>query len=158
MALKIDFYNEIFEKEQKWIELINSNLLNSIYCNLTLKPFYIEKKNQLEIEYNLNNNSIIGEILTLIDNIINQIELLNSQYKNNMKVDIESLLQLFVTTQMSNGSKSKKNVSRDIEIGRLQQERQFLKNEIKDFDNDNLEDYVYDDFPDEEDYGKRKAA
>ena len=160
MALKNNFYNEIFEKEQKWIELINSKLLNSIYCNLTLKPFYVEKKNQLKTEYDLNNNAIIGQILTLVDNIINQIDLLNSQYKNNMSVDIESLLPLFLTTQMSNTSRVEKNVSRNVEINRLQLEKKFLENEIKNHREnlDNIEDYVYDDFPDEENYGKRKAA
>lgn len=131
MALKNNFYNEIFEKEQKWIELINSKLLNSIYCNLTLKPFYVEKKNQLKTEYDLNNNAIIGQILTLVDNIINQIDLLNSQYKNNMSVDIESLLPLFLTTQMSNTSRVEKNVSRNVEINRLQLEKNFWKMKLK---------------------------
>lgn len=160
MALKKDFYNEIFEQEQTWIELINSKLLNSIYCNLALKPFYIEKKNQLEIEYKLNKNVIIGQILNLIYNIIDQIDLLNSQYKNNMKVDIESLLPLFLITQMSNTFKEEKKVSRDIKINKLQREKQILENEIGNYseDFDNMEDYLYDDFPNDEDYGKRKAA
>ena len=160
MALKIDFYNEIFEKEQKWIELINSKLLNSIYCNLTLKPFYTEKKNQLEFENNLNDNTIISEMLILVTNIINQIDILNTQYKNNKSVDIESLLPLFLTTQMSNASKIEKKVSRNEEINRLQLEKQILENEIRNYGkkNDDIEDYVYDDFPNEENYGKRKAA
>ena len=160
MALKNNFYNEIFEKEQKWIELINSKLLNSIYCNLTLKPFYVEKKNQLKTEYDLNNNAIIGQILTLVDNIINQIDLLNSQYKKNMTVDIKSLLPLFITTQMSNTSRIEKSVSRNEEINRLQLEKEILENQIKNYSESSTEiqDYVYDDFPNEENYGKRKAA
>ena len=62
MALGENFYNEIFEREQKWIESINSNLLNSVYCNLVLKPFYIEKRKELKEEYNKTNNEIIKQI------------------------------------------------------------------------------------------------
>ena len=39
MALKNNFYDEIFEEEKKWIDLINSNLLNSIYFKHELKPY-----------------------------------------------------------------------------------------------------------------------
>ena len=73
MALKNDFYTEIFNNEKRWVELINRNLLNSIYCNLVLKPFYLQKKSELELEYNLTKNRIIGQIILIIENIINQI-------------------------------------------------------------------------------------
>ena len=43
MALRQDFYTEIFEQEKKWIELINSKLLNSIYCKYMWQLFYLEK-------------------------------------------------------------------------------------------------------------------
>lgn len=102
MALKDNFYNEIFEKEQKWIELINLNLLNSIYCNLTLKPFYLDKKSELEREYNKVNNEIMRQIISIINNIINKIDIYNMQYKNNEFVDIKSLIPLFLMTQMNN--------------------------------------------------------
>ena len=47
MALKNNFYEEIFLKEQEWISMINNNLLNSIYCSLVLKPFYVQKRDEL---------------------------------------------------------------------------------------------------------------
>ena len=46
MALRQDFYTEIFEQEKKWIELINSKLLNSVYCKYILQPFYLDKKKE----------------------------------------------------------------------------------------------------------------
>ena len=48
MPLSNAFYIEVFAKEQKWIELIDKGLLNSISCMYELKPFYLEKKKQLE--------------------------------------------------------------------------------------------------------------
>lgn len=102
MALKKNFYNEIFEQEQKWIEFIDNNLLNSIYCDLSLKPFYTKKRNELEIEYKSNRNIILGQVLILIDNIINQIDLLNEEYKKLNSVDIKTLMPLFLINQMNN--------------------------------------------------------
>ena len=65
MALAKNFYKEIFEQEQKWTDLINLNLLNSVYCNLTLKPFYIQKRMELKEEYAKTNNEIIKQIILI---------------------------------------------------------------------------------------------
>jgi len=148
MALKNDFYNEIFINEQKWIEYINKNLLNSVYFNLTLKPFYTEKKQELENEYSLTNNEIIGNIINIIDGIINKIEVFVEQYKNGESVDTDSLIPLFLTTQMNNNSK---NVKKD-EIDELKTQKLILENQIKNYNKtiSNSEDYLYDDFPEEQ--------
>lgn len=153
MALGNDFYSEIFVNEQKWIELINAKLLNSIYCNLTLKPFYIEKKKELEEEYSLTNNRIIGQIISIIDNILNQIEVFNEQYKSFQNADINLLLPLFLTTQMNNTSQ-KGNNNLDIrsnEISNLQINKQVLENQTKNYGEtlNDQNDYVYDDFPEQ---------
>lgn len=112
MALKSDFYNEIFKKEQMWIDLINEELLNSIYCNLTLKPFYMQKKQELEQEYNATNNPIIGEIIPIIDNILQKISLFNEQYRSSKQVNINEMLPLFLTSQMNNtAEKTEENVT-----------------------------------------------
>ena len=63
MALRSDFYNEIFSKEKKWMELINSGLMNPIYCNLELRPFYLEKKQEIEEEYKVTNNQMLSQVL-----------------------------------------------------------------------------------------------
>lgn len=153
MALKNNFYSEIFEKEQKWIELINSKLMNSIYCKFSLQPFYLEKKRELENEYNLTHNEIIREFINIIDSIITQIELLNLQYKNNKFVDINSLLPLFLTTQMSNNSKKEEpEVTFNPEISKLQIKKQILENQIKNYNREELDDqldYLYDELPEQ---------
>lgn len=147
MALKNDFYSEIFEQERKWIEFINLNLLNSIYCDLTLKPFYLEKKKELEAEYNLTKNNIIGQFITLIDNIINEINLLFTQYNQLKDVNISSLIPLFLTTQMNNISQKKETVSTK---DRLQIGKQILENQLQSSNKNLLDDsYLYYDFLEE---------
>lgn len=150
MALKNDFYSEIFTNEQKWIDLINSRLLNSIYCKLTLKPFYIEKKKELEQEYNLTNNKIIGQVLSILEVIINKIDLLEEAYKNNQSVDIDSLIPLFLTTQMNNVSQKEDN-DMITTTDRLEIKKQVLKNQLMNYNRTTFdsEDYVYEDFPEE---------
>ena len=152
MALDKSFYNDIFEHEQKWTELINSNLLNSIYCNLTLKPFYIQKKEKLEEEYNKTNNEIIKQIILIIDNIIDKIELFNYKYVNYQKPNINSLLTFFLTTKMNNIlDKEDKNNENQNEIDKVHIRKQILEIQIENIDR-TLEyepDYVYEDFPQE---------
>lgn len=152
MALDKSFYNDIFEHEQKWTELINSNLLNSIYCNLTLKPFYIQKKEKLEEEYNKTNNEIIKQIILIIDNIIDKIELFNYKYVNYQKPNINSLLTFFLTTKMNNIlDKEDKNNENQNEIDKVHIRKQILESQIENIDR-TLEyepDYVYEDFPQE---------
>lgn len=147
MALKVNFYNEIFENEQKWIELINKNLLNSIYCKLALKPFYIKKRNEIAEEYKTTDNQILRQILSTIDNIIIKIDEFNDKYESSEIVDIKELLPLFLTNQMNNDNQ-KENES--IEL--LKKKRQILEDEIRSYINDKPivdNDYLYDDFPEE---------
>lgn len=152
MALGENFYNEIFEREQKWIESIDSNLLNSVYCNLTLKPFYLEKRKELKEEYNKTNNEIIKQTILTINDIIDKIELFNYEYLNYKKPNMNLLLPLFLTTKMNNiAEKEYKHNETQEEIDRLQIRKQILVNEIGNYDRvtrDEL-DYVYDDFPEE---------
>ena len=102
MALNRDFYNEIYENEDKWIYYINNNLLNTVYIKYTLKPFYERKKEEIEKDYNISGNEILGQILSIITNILNQINNLNEHYRNLKFVDTTTLLPLFLTNQLSN--------------------------------------------------------
>lgn len=147
MALKKDFYTEIFEKEQKWIELINTNLLNSIYCKFSLQPFYIAKKKELEQEYALTHNEIMGNVVGTLDLMISQLEILYEQFRTGNTVDMTSLMPLFLSTKMSNSYKSE-NTN---QMSQLQIKRQMLEQEIRNVQQGNFieEDYVYDDFPEE---------
>lgn len=145
MALKNNFYEEIFSKEQEWIKLINNNLLNSVYCNLELKPFYVQKKQELLQEYN-SANTIIVQILSVIDSIIEKINTFDQEYRNFQMVDIKSLLPLFLTNQMSNTSQKKSSGSED--INDLKIKKQILQQLINDYNEkqrNNDVDYLEDD-------------
>lgn len=151
MALGENFYNEIFEHEQKWIELINSNLLNSIYCNLTLKPFYLQKIVELKSEYNKTNNEKLKQMILMINDIIDKIELFNYQYLNYKTPNINSLLPLFLIARNNNLIKED-NKYNEIhnQIDKLQLSKHIIQNHVRKYDSvDVVPDYVYDDFPGE---------
>lgn len=156
MALNNNFYNDIFEKEKYWTELANKNLLNIYYLNGKdgLKEFYLIKKEELEYEYNLTNNDIIGRFLNIVNEILTQIELMTKEYREGKKINMDLLSKTFLVNQMNNNVDSVKSK----ELTELQIKKQLLqdlKGEIKDFDDS----YLYDDFPEEEeDYEKTKAA
>ncbi|MBQ2946443.1 MAG: hypothetical protein IJE04_01140 [Bacilli bacterium] len=147
MALKKDFYTEIFEKEQKWIELINTKLLNAIYCKFSLQPFYISKKKELEQEYFLTHNEIMGNVVSTLDLLISQLEVLYEQFRTGYTADANSLIPLFLITKMSNSYKNE-NIN---EMSQLQIKKQKLEQEIRNAKQEVSfqEDYVYDDFPEE---------
>ncbi len=147
MALKDNFYNEITENEKKWIELIKDNLLNVVYCNLELKPFYIEKKKELEEEYIKTGNVIIGDTLGIIKSIVDKLEEFNNFYKESKFIDFKSLLPLFLTNQMNNSLQSQ-NTS---DVNRLDIRRQIIEDEIRKYSAQKnfQDDYLYDDFPEE---------
>lgn len=140
MALRNDFYTEIFTNEQRWIQLINKNLLNSIYCNLVLKPFYEEKKKELEQEYSLTENKIIGQIIMIMGNIINRIDLFNDQYNKSEKVNVCLILPLFLTNQMNN--------TNNLETSIFSIDNKVFAKPLTVVKSD-TEDYLYDDFPEE---------
>lgn len=140
MALRNDFYMEIFANEKRWVGLINKNLLNSIYCNLVLKPFYQEKKKELGQEYSLTGNKIIEQIIIIIENIIKQIEIFNTQYNESEEINISLILPLFLTNQMNN-TNNLENSMFSIDSKQSNKPLTVLKSDT--------EDYLYDDFPEE---------
>ena len=103
MALKFNFYSEIFLQEEKWIELINAGLLNSVYCNLVLKPFYEKKRMEIQLIDN-QENKILEQILNSIDEILIKFEEFNTRYRNMELVDIKEILPLFLSNKMSNNA------------------------------------------------------
>ena len=144
MALKNNFYNEIISKEEKWEELVNRNLLTSIYCKFELKPFYSKKKEELESELQSSNNPILGSMLSAIDDIIDKLDVFISQYEKSETIDFKTLLPLLLNNQMNNNKESKKS-----EIDILKQKRTELENIVAKYNrlrsNGNY-DYVFDDF------------
>lgn len=106
MESEINFYNEIFVNEQKWQELIDRNLLNSIYCKLTLKPFYIEKRQKIENMYNRTQNEILNGFLQKIDDIIEKVDEFDKKYEDLKPLDISELKPLLLINQIGYNSKS----------------------------------------------------
>ena len=151
--IKREFYNEIFEKEKEWEQRIDKKLLNIVYCNLSLKPFYQEKKQILEDEIKFGGNQIINQIIQIMENIIQHIDILNEQYRNSNPLDVETLLPLFLTSQMNNFGYEKKMTSNNkkSELDRLRLKKQIMNQIIYNSSNKNSEepDYVYEDFPEE---------
>ena len=152
MALKNNFYDEIFEEEKKWIDLINSNLLNSIYFKHELKPFYLKKMSELINEYSSTKSNVIKMFIELINNILTEIDLLIQKHENNQKVDCSSLIPLFLKNQMGSSYEQKETKDSSIDYGlNLQIKKQLLQNDIDNIRREKpvIDDYLYDDFPEE---------
>lgn len=137
MSLSNSFYIEVFTKEKRWIELINKNLLNSIYCYHELKPYYLNKREELISNPN-SENKIISGIVESINLILRKIEEFNAKFRNNEPYNIKELLPLFLTTQM--GVKEKTNEKMD----NLKLKEQVLNSLTQ---KNEMDDYLYDDFP-----------
>lgn len=149
MALKDNFYSEIFAEEQKWINMLESNLLNVIYCKHSLQPFYIQKKLELEEENSVDKNPLIEQIIVVFGNIIDQIDVLNELYITNKSNDVDVLFPLFLINKMNNKSqKQNVNQSSTIEqLNNLKIRRQVLESmlsnrETKQIDDDYLDDDI----------------
>ena len=151
MALKKDFYSEIFEKEQKWIELMDKNLLNSVYCKFSLQPFYETKKLELVREYTSTKSEIIKNLIIIINQILSQIEMLYKMYLDGQNTNMNTLIPLFLSSQMSNTLKVDDNKPLvNSEVDKLQIKKQILENKLSNYyKSETEEDYVYDDFPEE---------
>jgi len=142
MALNKDFYDEIYKKEQKLIELIEKNLLNIYYINYSLN--YKKKLEELTYEYNLTNNKMIGQTIEEIKVIINKIDELEEIYRKGNEINIKELLPLFLINKTFNNIEYKKT-----EIQTKKEFLQQLKNNYVIIPQKNEEEYLYDDFPDD---------
>ena len=100
MPMGNSIYGEIISNEQKWIELINSGLLNSIYCSQVLKPFYDEKSKIISITYKNTNNELLGQVLNIIDDIIKKLDELYASYRDMKNTDMNELVPLFLVNKM----------------------------------------------------------
>lgn len=136
MALKDGFYSEIFKKEKYWTELCEINLLNVYYLD-ELKKFYLAKK--VELENETDKNDIVISFLGIINSIILKIDQVTEEYRKGKKIDITSVVKLFLINQMNNNKICKDNSN----IIRLQVQKQLLENMKNDYNLYN--DYLYDD-------------
>ena len=104
MALSSNFYKELFKKEKYWTELAQKGLLNIYYLDGKdgIKKFYEIKKAELEEELSLNQNPILSNFLSIINDILAKIDKMSSDYRNGKEVDILSLTTMFLANQMDN--------------------------------------------------------
>lgn len=107
MALNKDFYEEIFDKEIYWTDLANKKLLNIYYLNGNggIKEFYINKRNNLQAEFEINQNLTLKFFIDIIDSILIEINSLTENYNKGINIEIDSLTNLFIINQMSNNIK-----------------------------------------------------
>lgn len=137
MALKQNFYDEIYDKEQMWINMINSNLLN-IYYLPELRDFYVGKQERLNYEYELTGNDLIRSISYSLNNIVVKLDYFIDEDKKGNIINLKELLDLFLTNKLNNNvSYVNSNVSQN------NKNLYELRNKVI---NEGSEDYLDDDF------------
>ncbi|MBR6690443.1 MAG: hypothetical protein IKL65_03840 [Bacilli bacterium] len=157
MALDNNFYQEIYINEQKWIGLIESNLLNIYYFNVELVPFYKKKLEELIYEYNLTENKIIEQIIEEVKCIIQKLEEFDAAYRMGNLISTKSLIPLFLVSKFNNnGQKAevpeldrleiRKQVLTAIRDHYTEKKREKLEYNYSKKENEQ-DDYLYEDFP-----------
>lgn len=137
MALKEKFYEEIYEEERNWTDLIDMNLLN-VYYLVELRKFYNDRQLRLSYEYELTFNPIIKSMLNLINNVISKINYIINEDKMNNPINIKELKNYFLINQLNN------KVSYDL-YDDVQEDKGIYKLRQKSI-NEDLDDYIDDDF------------
>ena len=141
MALKNNFYDEIYDEERNWIDMIDSNLLN-VYYLLELRKFYYERQVIISDEYKLTLNPFMKSIWSILNNIVEKLDFIESEYKKGKRVNISELKKFFVINIINNNIPvvNKKNVNQ------IQQDKKSLYDLRKQVIGEMNEDYIDDDF------------
>lgn len=141
MALNKNFYNEIYEKETMWIDMLKSNLINVYYLS-EIKEFYQSKQNILNDEFELTGNSIMKSISFALNNIIVKLDFFINEEKKGKIIRLRELNNLFLLNVLNNNLPP---INKKI-VNEIQKDKKILyelRNKITNQDN---EDYVDDDF------------
>lgn len=148
MALNTNFYEEIYEKENTWIDVIKSNLMN-IYYLPELRDFYFKKQERLSYEFELTGNEIIKTFSNAISTIIIKIDcLINEDRKGNI-VNINEICDYFLINKLNNNM----TYTSSDKLNKITNNKNNLYELRKKIVDENLEDYIDDDF-----YYNKKAA
>ena len=137
MALKENFYEEIYEEERNWSDMIDMNLLN-VYYLVELKKFYYDRQVRLNYEYELTFNPIIKSMLYLLNNVLIKIDYIINEDKLNNPINIKELKNYFLINQLNNNISYVAYEEIPIDKG-IYNLRQKCVNE-------DLDDYIDDDF------------
>ena len=145
MALKLDFYKEIIEKEQIWLTNLDYNLLNVYYLS-ELKEFYIDKYNKLSVESSKIANPLINSIIVIIKNMISKLDSIINTYNEGKDVDLNILKNYFLTNILKNEfyDKTKKTTSQS-RVEKVSEDKDLLYELRSKLSNIGLED-IDDDF------------
>lgn len=141
MALNEDLCNEVYNQEKIWINQINNNLINPLYCDYVLKSFYLTARKKMKESLDKDNN--LSKSIEYINKILEKIEEFANEYRNGNETNITSLIPFLLINQINN---NKDNIQGFSEFDKLsiksQVQRYLSKDPI-----DKIPDYVYDDFP-----------
>lgn len=139
MALKKDFYEEIYKEEINWIEMLNAKLLN-VYYLLELRKFYYERQVIVSHEYNLTLNPIMKSIWTVLNNMVEKLDHIDSDYKMGKRINLNELKNYFLINILSN------NVEIPLELRKNSENKKNLYELRNKIINEGAEDYIDDDF------------
>lgn len=139
MALKNDFYDEIYKEEINWIEMLDSKLLN-VYYLLELRKFYYERQVIVSYEYNLTLNPIMKSIWTVLNNMVEKLDNIESDYKMGKRINLNELKNYFLVNMLSN------NIEIPLELRQNNENKNKLYELRNKVVNEGLEDYTDDDF------------
>ncbi len=146
MALKLDFYKEIIEKEKMWLANLESNLLN-VYYLPELRDFYIDKYQKLNDEVNLTGNALIKTILGTLRNIILKLNYFIEQYQIGNEVNLNELKNLFLLNILNNDFQEvKKDESKNNNLEKIVSHKSNLYELRQKVINEGSEDFLDDDF------------
>lgn len=143
MALNQKFYQEIYDKEEMWLKMLQSNLIN-VYYLPELKKFYEEKQKRLDYEIELTGNDLLKSFSISLNNLIIKLDYLIEEDKNNNFINLNVLTDFFLINKLNN------NISN---IKRISEQKNSLYELRKKIVNENNEDYMDDDF-----YYNKKTA
>ena len=139
MALKNNFYDEIYKEEINWIEMLDAKLLNVYYLS-ELRKFYYERQIIISSEYNLTLNPIMKSIWTVLNNMVEKLDFIESEYKKGKRININELKNYFLINRLNNNIDIPPELRKHNENKRNIYE---LRNKIV---SEDLEDYTDDDF------------
>lgn len=144
MALKLDFYKEIIEREQTWLTNLEYNLLNVYYLS-ELKEFYTDKYDKLNEELS-KQNPLINSIISVIGNMISKLDSIINTYNEGRDVDLNILKNYFLTNMLKNEfyDKTKESTSQD-RFQKVSEDKDYLYDLRKKLSSIGLED-IDDDF------------
>lgn len=146
MALKLDFYKEIIEREQTWLTNLEYNLLNVYYLS-ELKEFYTDKYNKLNEESSKKVNPLISSIINVIKNMISKLDSIINTYNEGKDVDLNILKNYFLTNMLKNEfyDKTKKSTS-ESRFQKISEDKDYLydlKNKLSSIGLEDIDDDFY---------------